>query len=238
MGLMLVWADDFRAVFWVAIVPGFLAVALLVFGVQEPERDRPARPVNPVQRAQLHRLPAAYWQVVGFGALFMLARFSEAFLVLRAQQGGLPLAFAPLVLIGMNVVFALAAYPFGRLSDRLPHGRLLVLGLATLVAADLCLAYSSAWAWVWAGISLWGLHLGMTQGLLAKMVADTAPPDLRGTGYGFFNLLSGLALLVASVLAGLLWERLGATTTFLAGAAFSVLAILAVLACPAPFRSR
>lgn len=133
----------------------------------------------------------------------------------------------------MNVVFALAAYPFGRSSDRLPHGRLLVLGLVTLVAADLCLAYSSAWASVWAGISLWGLHLGMTQGLLAKMVADTAPTDLRGTAYRFFDLMSGFALLVASVIAGLLWDRLGAATTFLAGAGLSVLAILAVLAYPA-----
>ena len=238
MGLMLAWANDFRAVFWVAIVPGFLAVALLLFGVHEPERDRLARPVNPVQRAQLRRLPAAYWRVVGFGALFMLARFSEAFLVLRAQQGGLPIAFAPLVLIGMNAVYALAAYPFGRLSDRLPHRRLLVLGILTLVAADLCLAYSSDWAWVWAGISLWGLHLGMTQGLLARLVADTAPADLRGTAYGFFNLMGGLALLVASVLAGVLWDRLGAATTFLAGAGLSMLAILAVFACPAATRDR
>ena len=229
MGLMLLWADDFRAVFWVAIVPGFLAVALLLFGVQEPEKNRAAQPVNPVQRAQLRRLPEAYWQVVGFGALFMLARFSEAFLVLRAQQGGLPVAFAPLVLIGMNVVYALAAYPFGRLSDRVSHSRLLVLGLVTLIGADLCLAVSSDWTWVWAGISLWGLHLGMTQGLLATMVADTAPNDLRGTAYGFFNLVSGLALLVASVLAGLLWDRLGAATTFLTGAGLSLLAIVAVL---------
>jgi MFS family permease len=236
MGLMLLWANDFRAVFWVAIVPGFLSVFLLLFGVQEPERDRPARPVNPIQRAQLRRLSTAYWQVVGFGALFMLARFSEAFLVLRAQQGGLPIAFAPLVLIGMNVVYALAAYPFGRLSDRTSQSRLLVLGLVTLIGADLCLAYSDTWVWVWAGISLWGLHLGMTQGLLATMVADTAPDDLRGTAYGFFNLVSGLALLVASVLAGLLWDRLGAPATFLVGSALAVLAIGAVLACPATAR--
>ena len=238
MGLMLLWADDFRAVFWVAIVPGFLAVALLLFGVQEPEKDRAGQPVNPVQRAQLRRLPEAYWQVVGFGALFMLARFSEAFLVLRAQQGGLPVAFAPLVLLGMNVVYALAAYPFGRLSDRVSHSRLLVLGLVTLIGADLCLAVSSDWTWMWAGISLWGLHLGMTQGLLATMVAATAPNDLRGTAYGFFNLVSGLALLVASALAGLLWDRLGAATTFLTGAGLSLLAIVAVLACPAAERNR
>jgi MFS family permease len=233
MGLMLVWANDFHAVFWVAIVPGFLAVALLLFGVQEPERASAARPVNLIRRAQLRRLRPAYWQVVGFGALFMLARFSEAFLVLRAQQGGLPVAFAPLVLIGMNAIYALAAYPFGRLSDHMAHSRLLVLGLAALIGADLCLAYSSTWVWVWAGISLWGLHLGITQGLLATMVADTAPADLRGTAYGFFNLVSGLALLVASVLAGLLWDRLGAATSFLAGSLIATLAIVAVLACPA-----
>jgi MFS family permease len=228
MGLMLLWANDFRAVFWVAIVPAFLAVALLVFGVQEPERRQRGERVNPLQRASLRRLPRAYWRVVGIGALFTLARFSEAFLVLRAQQGGLPLALTPLVLIGMNVIYAVSAYPFGKLSDSISHARLLAGGLAALLAADAALAWSNDWRWLWAGISLWGLHMGMTQGLLATMVADTAPADLRGTAYGFFNLSSGMAMLAASALAGLLWDRYGASYTFAAGALFCMLALLAI----------
>ena len=226
MALMLLWANDFRAVFWIAIVPAFLAVALLVFGVHEPDRVPGQAAVNPIRRDNLRRLPAAYWWVVAIGTAFTLARFSEAFLVLRAQQGGLPLAYTPLVFIGMNAVYAVAAYPFGRLSDRLSHTRLLALGLLALIGADLALAWGPHWAWAWLGISLWGLHMGISQGLLARMVADTAPADLRGTAYGLFNLMGGLAMLAASVLAGLLWDRYGAPATFVAGAGFSLIALL------------
>ncbi len=229
LGLMLLWANDFRAVFWVAIIPGFLSVALLLFGVQEPEKKRDSQPVNPVRRENLRRLSPAYWWVVVIGAFFTLARFSEAFLVLRALQGGLPIALVPLVLIAMNVVYALSAYPFGKLSDSVSHNGLLSLGLATLVVADIALAYSNHWTWVWLGITLWGLHLGITQGLLARMVADTAPAELRGTAYGFFNLMSGMAMLIASVLAGLLWDRFGASQTFIAGAVFSSLTLMVIL---------
>lgn len=229
MGLMLLWADDFRAVFWVATIPAFLAVALLFFGVQEPERHQDGKRVNPIRRENLRRLPAAYWWVVGIGAIFTLARFSEAFLVLRVQSGGLPLAFVPLVLIVMNVVYAAAAYPFGKLADGVSHARLLAGGLAILIAADVALAWDGHWSVAWAGVVLWGLHLAMTQGLLATMIADTAPADLRGTAYGFFNLASGIAMLVASALAGLLWDSFGAAWTFIAGGLFSTLA-LAVLA--------
>jgi MFS family permease len=229
MGLMLAWANDFRAVFWLATVPAFLAVALLAFGVREPESQSPRHAVNPIRRENLRRLSRAYWWVVAIGAVFTLARFSEAFLVLRAAEGGLPVALSPLVLIGMNVVYAAAAYPFGRLSDRVRHERLLALGLAVLIAADLVLAHSNDWRWVWAGITLWGLHLGIVQGLLATMVADAAPAELRGTAFGFFNLVSGVAMLVASALAGLLWDVFGAGLTFLAGAVFSALALAAIL---------
>jgi MFS family permease len=239
LGLMLIWANDFRAVFWVAVIPGALSVALLLFGVQEPETKRDGPPVNPIRRENLRRLSRAYWWVVVIGAMFTLARFSEAFLVLRAWQGGLPVASAPLVLIAMNVVYALSAYPFGKLSDGMSHTRLLVWGLAILIGADVALAYSNHWSWVWLGITLWGLHMGITQGLLARMVADTAPAELRGTAYGLFNLLSGMAMLVASALAGLLWDRFGASQTFIAGAAFSGLALMVIMlrGCfPAPRR--
>ena len=232
IGLMLLWANDFRAVFWVAVIPGVLAVILLVFGVREPAPAPTSRAINPIQRASLRRLSRAYWWVVAIGAVFTLARFSEAFLVLRAAEGGLPLALVPLVLIGMNVVYSLSAYPFGRLSDRISHAQLLALGLAVLIGADIVLAYSNQWTWVWLGVSLWGLHMGITQGLLATMVADAAPADLRGTAFGFFNLVSGVALLIASVLAGLLWDQLGAPQTFIAGAVFSAIALLAILVRP------
>ena len=226
MGLMLLWANDFRAIFWVAVVPGFMAVALLLFGVKEPEQaPMTGKRPNPISRANLKRLPAAYWRVVVIGAVFTLARFSEAFLLLRAIDFGVPLAFTPLVLIAMNVVYSIGAYPFGKLSDRVSHTALLAWGLVVLIAADVLLAISGHVALLWAGVALWGLHMAMTQGLLAAMVADTAPADLRGTGFGFFNLLSGLALLVASTLAGVLWDQFGAAVTFAVGAVFSGLAL-------------
>ena len=232
MGLMVLWANDFRAVFWVAVIPAFLAVGLLFFGVQEPEKKPAAKRVNPIQRENLRRLSRAYWWVVAIGGVFTLARFSEAFLVLRAHQGGLAVALTPLVLIGMNVVYAVTAYPFGKLSDRMSHTQILVWGLLVLIAADAALAYSNHWAWVSVGVLLWGLHMGMTQGLLATMVADTAPEDLRGTAYGFFNLVSGVALLIASGLAGLIWDRLGASFTFVAGSVFCVVALLMIGLAP------
>lgn len=229
MGLMLLWANDFRAVFWVAVIPAALCVALLLVGVQEPERAASAVRNNPIHRENLRRLGGAYWWVVALGAVFTLARFSEAFLVLRVQQGGLPLAWTPLVLVLMNVVFALGAYPLGKLADSTRHTTLLAWGLVVLIAADALLAFSDRGGAAWLGIALWGLHMAMTQGLLATMVADTAPSDLRGTAFGMFNLVSGVALLVASGLAGLLWDRLGASATFGAGILFATLALAGVL---------
>lgn len=229
MGLMLLWANDFRAVFWVAVIPAFLSVAVLYFGVKEPARHQDGRRVNPITWENLRRLPNAYWWVVVIGAIFTLARFSEAFLVLRVQSGGLPLAFVPLVLIVMNLVYAAAAYPFGKMADSMSHRNLLSWGLLLLILADVALAWNGHWGIAWAGIVLWGLHLAMTQGLLAVMIADTAPADLRGMAYGFFNLASGLAMLVASALAGLLWDRFGAATTFVTGATFSAAALALLL---------
>ena len=228
VGLMLLWANDFRAVFAVAVVPALLAVLLLMVGVREPARPAGAARSNPISRANLKRLPRAYWWVVGVGAVFTLARFSEAFLVLRAEQLGVALAAVPLVMVAMNVVYSLTAYPLGKLSDRVSHHGLLLAGLSVLVLADVVLAVSTHWVGLLLGVALWGVHMGMTQGLLAAMVAAQAPADLRGTAFGFFNLVSGVALLAASVLAGLLWQYLGPAWTFGAGAAFSVLAMAAL----------
>ncbi len=232
VGLMLLWADDFRAVFWVAVIPGLMAVGLLFFGLREPERAPAAKRTNPIRRDNLRRLSAAYWWVVAIGAVFTLARFSEAFLVLRAHQGGIALALVPLVMVAMNLIYALSAYPFGKLSDRMSHTRLLAVGLAVLCAADLVLASSNHWTVVLAGAALWGVHMGLTQGLLATMVADTAPADLRGTAFGFFNLVSGVAMLIASILAGWLWDSMGAAATFYVGALFCVIALAGLLRQP------
>lgn len=229
IALMLAWANDFRAVFAVAIIPAAMSVALLFFGVQEPSSHPDGAAKSPLPWSKIGTLGPACWQVIGMGALFTLARFSEAFLVLRALQGGLPLAFTPLVLIAMNVVYALSAYPFGRLSDRISHRGLLGAGLVVLIAADAALALGDQAPWLWTGIALWGLHMGMTQGLLATMIADAAPAALRGTAFGFFNLMSGMALLLASALAGWLWDRYGAPATFVTGAALSGAALLVLL---------
>ena len=232
MGLMLLWANDFRAVFWVAVLPAVLCMVVLLAGVREPERPAGAPRTNPIRRENLRRLGPAYWGVVALGAVFTLARFSEAFLLLRLQQDGLPLAFTPLVLVLMNLVFALGAYPLGRLSDRVSHRALLAGGLVVLIAADALLAHSGRGAVAWLGVALWGLHMAMTQGLLAAMVADTAPEDLRGTAFGMFSLVSGVALLLASALAGLLWDQWGAGATFVAGMLFAGLALAGVLLQP------
>ena len=227
MGLMWLTVNDFRTVFWFAVIPGFLALGLLLFAVCEPERPEGLRKVRfPLSREELGHLGSAYWLVVAVATVFTLARFSAAFLILKAQGSGLPLALIPMVLIVMNLVYAIAAYPAGVLSDRTNRLAVLSLGLVLLIAADLVLARSSGLAGVAIGVALWGLHMGVTQGLLSTLVADTAPPELRGTAYGVFNLLTGLALLLASVLAGALWDGIGPEATFLAGAGFAALALL------------
>ncbi len=228
--LMWVTADNFKAVFWVAVLPAFLALALIVFVVREPQRPAGLRKVRfPLHRDEIARLGRPYWLVLVLATVFTLARFSEAFLVLRAQALGLQLMLIPAVLVLMNVVYALAAYPAGVLADLGGRYRVLVIGLLLLVTADLVLAFVPGIAGVAVGVALWGLHLGFTQGLLATLVADTSPAELRGTAFGIFNLLTGVALLAASVLAGLLWDRIGAQGTFLAGGGFAVLALLGFL---------
>lgn len=226
--ICLMWftADDFRAVFWVAVIPAFLCVGLLLIAVHEPERRTDARQIGlPISLPELSRLGPAYWLVAGLASVFSLARFSEAFLILRAQAAGLPLVLIPLVLVVMNIVYALAAYPAGVLSDRFNRLTMLTIGFVLLIVADLVLAFPGGLAGVTLGVVLWGLHMGFTQGLLATLIADTAPPDLRGTAYGVFNMLGGIAVLAASILAGALWDSFGARATFLAGAGLTCVAL-------------
>jgi len=229
IGLMLLTADNFTLVFWFAVIPAFLSFAVIVFGVREPERPADQPPVrSPLSRAEIARLGHAFWIVVALAGLFTLARFSEAFLLLRAQSVGMALAFVPVILVAMNIVYALSAWPAGAFSDRVGRFGLLTGGFAILIIADLVLAFAPNVAAVVLGAALWGLHMGLTQGILASLVADTAPPDLRGTAFGMFNLAAGIATVAASVIAGALWDAVGPQVTFIAGAAFTALALAVV----------
>jgi len=227
IGLMALLHDNFRRVFWLALIPGVISVFVLIIGVHEPPQERKATQA-PLKSGDLRNMGRTYWVVVGVGAVLTLARFSEAFLILRAQNLGLPLALAPLVLVVMNVVYALSAYPLGALSDHLDRKLMLGVGFATAILADIVLAAApNIWV-VLTGVALWGLHLGMTQGLLSALVADEAPENLRATAFGMFNFVTGMALLLASLIAGFLWEQIGPSATFIAGAAFTALGLSAL----------
>ncbi len=231
-------AGNFRAVFWFAVSPAFLALVLIIFAVREPERPEGMRKVrNPISMSEIKRLGAAYWWIVAIATAFTLARFSEAFLILRAQNVGLPIMLVPAVLVVMNLFYAFAAYPAGVLSDRTNRMGVLALGLVLLIAADLVLALLPSISGVALGVVLWGLHMGLTQGALATLIADTSPPELRGTAYGFFNLLGGLAMLAASVIAGALWDVAGPKGTFFAGACFALIALAGMLAVRGKFNN-
>lgn len=230
MILMAATHDNFRLVFWVAVIPAFVCVLLIIFGVEEPEHTRPTAQARlPLSRDSLRSLPGRFWQVVAFAGILTLARFSEAFLLLRAENAGLAVTWVPMILIVMNVMYAASAYPFGKLSDTGSRLRLLAWGILLLIAADLILALAGNYWLVGLGAAVWGLHMGATQGLLAALVADTAPADLRGTAFGVFNLASGIALLAASIVAGSLWTMVGPAMTFYAGAAFSAVALVTLL---------
>lgn len=236
IGLMLLLASNIRSVLWLAFVPALLSVAVLVLFVREApgiahQNEKPSwRAVG--------ELPGHYWAIVGLGAVLTLARFSEAFLVLRARDVGIALALVPIVLVVMNVVYTAVAYPAGVAADRGHRRALLLSGLAALIASDLVLAAIATPAALFAGVALWGVHMGLTQGLLATLVADASPAALRGTGFGIFNLVSGVALLFASVLAGWLWSAYGAAATFYTGAAFTAVALAGLIKIAAREKQR
>ena len=227
--LMALTLNSFRTVFWIAVVPAFLALALMIF-VKEPETVRSAdKPRSPIRGADFRQLGTAYWWLVLIAAVLTLARFSEAFLVLRAQNIGLPVSLVPLVMVVMNVVYAVSAYPAGHLSDKIDRRLVLAAGLVVLIGSDVVLALATGVWQVIAGVALWGLHMGLTQGMLAALVADTTPSHLRGTAFGVFNLASGIAMLIASFLAGWLWDQYGPQAIFYAGAGFTTAALISLM---------
>ncbi len=229
IGLMVLTLNNFVAVFWIAVIPAFVAFALILFMVKEPTRHQNGKNERvKLKLADITRFSAPFWIVVGIGGILTLARFSEAFLVLRAQHAGMPIALVPAILVVMNVVYALSAYPAGVMSDRFGRRSMLVLGVAVLIVADVILALADGITLVMAGTALWGLHMGLTQGLLAALIADVTPADLRGTAFGIFSFISGLMLLAASVIAGMLWDAIGPAATFLAGAAFTAIALAGI----------
>jgi MFS family permease len=227
--LMLLFANNFTMVFWIAVIPAFLSFAVILIAVRDPQRPAETAAVrSPLSLGELGRLGFAYWLVVSVASVFTLARFSEAFLLLRAQSVGLALALVPAVMVLMNLVYAAAAWPAGALSDQVGRYGLLAGGFSLLFVADLTLAFGSSITAVGIGVALWGLHMGLTQGLLATLVADSAPPELRGTAFGMFSLVTGIATLLASIVAGILWDVAGPSGTFLAGAIFTAAALLAL----------
>jgi len=238
--LMALLSDDITLVLWFALVPAMLCMAFLLFGVEEPDaipaaRDKGGKSGLILYRAELAKMSASYWLIVVIGALFALARFSVAFLALRAIDLGLPIGLSPFVLVLTMVVFSASSYPVGVLADRMDRGILLALGFVSLIIAELVLASSSGYLLAMAGVAIWGVHLGLTQGLLSALVADSAPDHLRGTAFGIFNLVNGVALLFASLVAGMVWQMLGASMTFYVGAVFAGAALILLLFS---FRSR
>ena len=230
VGLMAIYANDYRAVFWWAVIPAVISFALLAYGVQEPTVAKPSDHKGwPISRADLVRMPGAYWRVVIIGVVIAMAGFSEAFLLLKGQQAGLSVALAPLVMVLMNFFYSILATPAGVLSDSIGRYRVLIAGLIALVAADLMLGFIPGFTGLFIGVALWGIYLGLTQGLLSALVADTAPDDLRGTAFGIFDLVAGFAMMAASTLAGVLWERFGSSVTFAVGASFAAFAAIALI---------
>jgi MFS family permease len=226
--LMAISGNAFHMVFWLAVMPAFIALAILIFMVQEPVR-RETGEGKPLRLADARSLPHRFWCITIIATILTLARFSEAFLILRGRNAGMPIALVPLVMVVMNATYALAAYPAGRLSDRYGRSGLLAIGILCLIVADLLLGYGTSIAFVIVGVVFWGLHMALTQGLFASLVADTAPEGLRGTAFGVFSFAGGIAMLAASILAGSLWDAYGPQATFLAGGALAALALVSLM---------
>jgi len=230
MLLLYLYNDNLKAVLWFAVAPAALTVILILTGIQEPKPNIGQTHFrSPLKLNNLSLFKISYWRIVIIGAIFTLARFSEAFLVLKAQQSGLSFTLVPLAMVVMSLFYALSAYPAGALSDSINKHHVLSIGLILLILADLVLAQAKMPYTVLLGVSLWGLHMGFTEGVLASLVAGSTPQELKGSAFGLFNFVSGLFALLASVFAGWLWEHHGAQQTFYASAGFASLAFILIL---------
>jgi len=235
VGLMLASGDNFRLVFALAIIPALLSVGtLLVFVPNDGATPRAAE--FPLSRAAARQMSRAFWIVVALGAAMAAVRVAEAFLMLRATGFGLDPAWAPLVLVVMSIVYGVFAYPAGRLSDRLAPRTMVVASLAILCAAEVILAFALSLPVFFCGVALWGAHMALSQGLFAKLVADTAPETLRGTAFGLFNVASALALVIGNSGFGFLWAAQGAAAAYAiaSGAALLVTATAFFALTPRP----
>lgn len=227
IGAMALLAGDIRAVFWIAAIPAALCMIVLVFFVHEPPGNRSMTRVS-IRFADAFRLNRAVWGVIGLASIIMLARFSEAFVLLKSLEAGFTPVWVPLSLVIMHAAYGLTAFPAGRLSDRIGTSGLLVCSLGFLIAAHLTLA-SVATVWVYVlGTVLWGLHMGFSQGLLGAMIARVTPDHLKGSAFGTFNLVTGVVVLAGNTLAGWLWHSAGSTTPFLVGAALATVATIGI----------
>lgn len=226
---MLLLAGDIVTVFWLAALPAGMAVAVLIFAVREPAESRAEIKNIPAFRfADAFRLNPAIWTVICLAGVIMLARFSEAFLLLKSVEAGFSLTWVPVSIVIMHGVYGLCAYPVGKLSDTIGNTGLLLCSLVFLVVAHLTIAFSATvWEFV-IGIVFWGLHMGFSQGLLGAMVADASPAGLRASAFGAFNLVTGIVLLIGNVAAGWLWQDLGSHAPFIAGALLSLFAFFAI----------
>ena len=231
VGLMVLLADNIRAVFWIAAVPALLSFLLAWFALKESEGPRVAGPRPPLF-AGFRSIDAPTRRIIAIGFLFTLARFSEAFLILRALDAGVSVTLSPLVLVLFNIGFGVLAFPAGSLSDRVSPKAILAGGMALLIAADLILAQDASLAVLGLGVLLWGAHMALTQGIFARMIADSAPAELRATSFGAFYFASGIATLLASFGAGIIWDRSGASATFIAGAGVAALALVMLTLLP------
>jgi len=213
---------DLRTVFWVALAPAAVAVLLLAAGLQEKRSRRTGAVRNPLEWEALARLGGGYWALVAAALVFNLGNSSDAFLLLRARQLGMEAGLVPATLVAMNAAYALTAFPLGHLSDRIGRSGLLVGSFALYALIYLGFALAQAPWQVWLLFSAYGLHLGMSQGVLAALVSDRVQRDQRGTAFGFINLATGITLLPASLLAGFLWTRVSPSAPFFAGSLFAL----------------
>ena len=224
IGLMAWFASNIRMVFWVAVIPAFFSFLLAWLALREPEQH-----LAPSKRSPLFvgfkQLDRETKRLLAVGFLFALARFSEAFLILKGIEIGLSEAMSPLTLALFNLVYVALAYPAGALSDRMSPRSILMVGLAVLVGGNLVLAQTGSFAGLVLGVGLWGAHMALTQGIFSRMIADSAPEELRATSFGAFWFVSGIAALLASLGAGWIWDREGSSATFITSAAVAAAAL-------------